>query len=455
MKIRTSLTIRYTSVTAILFLLFAGTVYYLSERSRSNAFLRDLKSEAITKAHLFLNNQVDAEMMQSIYINNKQFIDEVEVAIYTPEFEILYHDAISNDIIKENKSMINEIIDKQEISFFVDQYQAIGLVYQFDNKNYIITAAAYDGYGYSNRNMLWEWLAFIVFVSLITVVVIGYFLAKGALAPIRDIVKEADDITASQIDKRLPVKNEHDELGELSVTVNSLLDRLEKSFKSQKMFVSNVSHELRTPLAALITQLDIILLKDRSLDQYKSAIENALGDADRIVKLVNGLLDLTRTDYEQCEIAMANIRLDELILDAIGLVVKAHPNYQVELLFEQEADDDNVITVYANSYLLTLAIVNLIENNCKYSDNHTSLVQISYWANHATVRFSDNGIGMSDKDKDNIFKLFYRGDNKGNVAGHGIGMALTYKIITLHHGEISVHSKEAEGTTFLIKLPHV
>lgn len=455
MKIRTSLTLKYAGITILLFIVFAGAIFYLSERSRSNAFYRDLKSEAITKAHLFLNDKVDAETMQSIYLNNKQFIDEVEVAVYNPKFEILYHDALTNDIVKENAEMIKQILEKREINFTVDKYQAVGLVYPFQGNEYIVTAAAYDGYGYLNRNMLWEWLLLFAVIAVIIVVVVGYFFAGNALAPIRDIIKNAEDITALHIDKRLPVRDKRDELGELSITFNALLDRLEKSFKSQKMFVSHVSHELRTPMAALITQLDILSLKDRSVSEYKVAINNALIDADRVVRLINGLLDLAKSDYEQGQIKMQEVRMDELLIDAIDLVLKAHPEYHVELIFEQEADDDTVITVLANSYLLTIALVNLIENNCKYSLNHTSLVQISFWEHQTIVRFSDSGIGMSDKDKENLFKLFYRGDNRGDVAGHGIGMALTQKIINLHKGEIAVYSKEGEGTTFVIKLPHI
>ena len=101
MKIRSSLTLRYTLITAAVLLCFSLTVYYLSEHSRSNTFFRNLRSEAVTKANLFLSNKVDAHTMQSIYLNNKEFIDEVEVAVYNPEFEILYHDALQNDIVKE------------------------------------------------------------------------------------------------------------------------------------------------------------------------------------------------------------------------------------------------------------------------------------------------------------------------------------------------------------------
>lgn len=150
MKIRTRLTLQNTFVVAAVFLLCMVMIYLISERTRSRTFFHDLKSEAVTKAHLFLQNQVDAAIMQSIYLNNKKFINEVEVAVYTTDFQMLYHDAIQNDIVKENREMIDRILKQKEIEFYVDRYQAIGMVYSFAGKDYIVTAAAYDGYGHNN-----------------------------------------------------------------------------------------------------------------------------------------------------------------------------------------------------------------------------------------------------------------------------------------------------------------
>ena len=455
MKIRTMLTLQYAGLTAAVFLVFVIAVYYVSEHSRSNAFFRNLQSEAITKAHLFLNNQVDAATMQSIYLNNRQFINEVEVAVYTPDFRILYHDALQNDIIKETPEMVTRILKRKTINFYVNEYQAVGLVYTFEGKEYIVTAAAYDGYGYANRDALRNMLILLFIGGLTILAVVGYILAKSTLKPIRSIVKEAENITASHIDKRLPVKNEQDELGELCIAFNNLLERLEKSFNSQKMFVSNVSHELRTPMAALTAELDLALLKERTAEQYQSAIGNALQDTHRIIKLIDGLLNLAKADYQSEQIKMEEVRLDELLLDARELVLKAHPEYHVELVFDQEAENDNVLTVVGNNYLLTTAFVNLIENNCKYSSNRSSFVLISFWEQSAVIRLSDNGVGISDKDKENLFRLFYRGENKAFASGHGIGMTLTQKIIHLHKGELTVSSHQGEGTTFVVKLPHI
>lgn len=111
------------------------------------------------------------------------------------------------------------------------------------------------------------------------------------------------------------------------------------------MFVSNVSHEMRTPLAALTAELDLALQKERTPEQYRDTLNNALRDAHRMAKLTDGLLNLAKADYSKERIKMQEIRLDELLLDARSVILRAHPSYKVELIFEQESDDDRLITV--------------------------------------------------------------------------------------------------------------
>lgn len=457
MKIRTLLTLQYTAVTAAVLALCLVLIYCVSEHNRSQTFFRNLHAEAITKAHLFLNHQADAATMQSIYRNNRNFINEVEVAVYTPQFKMLYHDAVQIDIVKEDADMISRIMNTPGgIDFYVkDKYQAIGVVYKFKGKPYIVTAAAYDGYGHSNLAKLKETLFALFVIGLTLLFLAGYLMARHTLKPIRHVVSEAEGITASNIHKRLPVKNASDELGELCTAFNELLDRLEKSFSSQKMFVSNVSHELRTPLAALTAELDLALQLERTPEQYRSAIANALQDAGRMSRLADGLLNLAKADYGQDQIKMEEIRLDELLLDARAAVLRNHPDYDVELIFADEAEDDRMITVRGNVYLLNIAFSNLIDNNCKYSPDHSSRVQIAFYGPNAVVRLSDNGPGMSEEDLGNVFTLFYRGNRNSRVQGHGIGMPLAKKIVLLHRGRILVSSHKGEGTTFTVELPHV
>ncbi len=455
MKIKLKLTLEYSAITTLLFLTAMVSVYYVSARTRSETFYRSLEQEAVTKAHLFLSGKINPSIMHSIYLNNKNFINEVEVVVYQPPFHMLYHDELKSDIIKETPGMMNRILRQKRIHFKVGKYQAVGITYHFRKKQYIITAAAYDQYGITNMIALRNLLIWFSIVGISLLGLAGYILARLAFAPVKVLSDEAENITAKDINKRLPVKDDRDEVGELSIAFNRLLDRLEKAFKSQKMFVSNVSHELRTPMAALIAELELAVFKKRTSEEYEEAIQRALLDAHHVVKLITGLLNLAKADYLPEQIKMKNIRLDEQLLDARETVLKANPDYKVELIFENEAEDDSVLTVSGNSYLLTTAFINLIENNCKFSPNHTSSVHISYWEKVSILRFTDNGIGISEKDQKEIFKPFYRGENQDYTSGHGIGMALCFKIIQLHKGTIEINSLKGEGTTYIVSLPHI
>ena len=455
MKIRTRLTLRYSALTAVIFLMTMFAIYFFSEHVRSDSFYRNLQREAVTKAHLFLSGKVEASTMHSVYVNNRNFIDEVEVAVYKKPFTMLYHDAIQSDIVKETGKMISDINKKKSIQFYVGKYQAVGMTYVFEGQEYIVTAAAYDGYGYANLNSLKNILIILSLLGLSILMLVGHMLAGSALSPVQEIVKKVKAISANNIEERLPTGKNKDELDELSRAFNELLENLEKAFKSQKLFVSNVSHELRTPMSALIAETELSLLKPRDDERYRTSLNNILEDSRKVIKLIEGLLDLAKADYNPSQIKMEQVRLDELLIESQSMIIKAHPEYHIEVLFDGEADSDSVITVYGNRYLLTTAFKNLIENNCKFSDNKTSIIQIGYWEEESIIRFSDNGIGISDKDKENMFTPFYRGDNFTYSAGHGIGMTLANKIITLHGGNIDVKSKENEGTTFIVKLKHV
>lgn len=456
MKIKLRLTLEYSMLTALLMLATMFVIYAHSEKSRKSTFIQELQREAITKAQLFLNGYSTPETMHRIYENNRQFIDEVQVAVYEKPFTLVYHDAGNIDLLKEDTLMFRNMAKAGGVmNLNVGEYEAVIMDYSFEGKDYVLTAVAYDGNGRENIAALKRLLIAVSVICLTIIVISGFLFAYVALKPINRLLEEAEQITASSMDKRLPLNSNHDEIYELSVTFNSLFDRLEKAFNSQKMFVSNASHELRTPVAAMKAEMEILLMKDRTTEEYRHAIENMLNDAQRLTQLIDGLLKLAKADYNAESIKFEELRVDELLIDSVQHVRKLHPDYKVDVIFQEDIEDDSFVTVRANGYLLTNAFVNLIENNCKYSENKTSVVHISYWDSMTILRFSDNGLGMSEEDARNIFQPFRRGENKGYAHGYGIGMALVKKIVDLHGGRIEVHSSVGEGTTFIVNLPHI
>lgn len=453
MKIRTRLTLLFTFITATIVAAFAAITYYTAKENREKEFNVLLKKEAITKANLFFNAKVDKGTLQEIYHNNRKILNEVEVAIYDTSFTLLYHDAVDIDFVKETKQMIDEVIKKGEIDFYQADWQVIGLQYKYQNKTYIITAAAYDEYGYNKLDSLFRTICLVFVISIVVIYLAGRFFSQKAFEPIKEMTAKAANITATNLDLRLPSNNNKDELTELANTFNEMLNRLENSFDAQKYFVFNISHELRTPLAAIITELELSTNRDRSIAEYKNAIENALTDAKKLTRLFNSLLDLAKASFDPTEIAFKTLRIDEVLLDARLQVQKTNSDYKIDIHFDNDVDNDNQISVNGNEYLLKVAFINLFENGCKFSNTKQSTVYIAFHGEKIILRFVDKGIGISEDDILHIFTPFYRGDNKSFAEGNGIGLSLTQKIIALHKGTITVRSQQSKGSTFTIELP--
>jgi signal transduction histidine kinase len=204
-----------------------------------------------------------------------------------------------------------------------------------------------------------------------------------------------------------------------------------------------------------VAELELSLLKKRTNYEYEETIKRALIDTKRLVRLSNGLLDLAKASYDQTEISIKEVRLDELLMEAREAVLRSNPTYKVNIIFEREIEDADFISVKGNEYLLRVAFINLIENGCKFSEDHQSTVAISYFDNKSILRFSDRGVGISEDEQSDIFTAFYRGRNKTVAEGNGIGLSLTKKIVLLHKGKIVLASKTGEGTSFTIELPNI
>ena len=449
MKIKNKLSLLYTALTAAILLAFAGLIYYSAYQKREAEFYKSLKKEAITKANLFLNAKVEAKTLQTIYLSNREILNEVEAAIYDTSFALLYHDAVNIDVVKETKQMLREVMLKKEIYFYQNKWQVVGVEYKYTGKNYIVTASAYDQHGYDELQNLFKTISTVFFCSIVLIYFVGRFFSKKVLSPISNMVHKVKDITATNLDLRIPVKGK-DELAELASTFNGMLDGLEKSFDSQKEFVSNISHELRTPLSAIITELQLASEKDRAIAEYKSVIQNALNDSKKLVKLSNSLLDLAKASYDVRAITFKNMRLDEILIDAQNQVIKWDSSVIISISFENEIDE---IIVHGNEYLLKTGFINLMENACKFSKDKHCIVTISESKNKAILKFTDKGVGITPEDLKHIFMPFFRGENKTVAEGNGIGLSLTKKIIELHKGTISVVSSQNNGTTFVIELP--
>ncbi|MCX7651132.1 MAG: ATP-binding protein [Flavobacteriales bacterium] len=470
MTLRHRLALWFTAITAVLFALFSLLIYFSAAQNREKEFYALLKKEGVTKAQLVLSGRIEPAILQDIYRNNRQILDEVEVAMYDTTFALLYHDAVDVDVVKETPEMLALIIDQGTLRFKVKDYQAVGFVYSTQNKKFLITAAAYDQYGYAKLRNLRNTLLLSLALALLTLYWTGKFFAGRALRPVADITEKARKISATSLHLRLDSGNRRDELARLAHTFNDMLERLEKSFEAQKSFVFHIAHELRTPLAALMTEAELALSRPRSDAEWKEAVTHILEDARRLSQLVSHLLDLAKASYDPAGISFKPEAPDEILTEAAYELTKNHPDYKVDFIPSSEECSPEPMQIMANAYLLRVAFLNLMENGCKFSPDHTCRIRWKIFvhqdqksdtvakernsAAYVDIFFENSGPGIPAEDLPHIFEPFYRGSTQSRLhTGYGIGLSLSQKIIQLHKGRLDVESQPGLGAVFTVRLP--
>ncbi|WP_288448321.1 ATP-binding protein [uncultured Chryseobacterium sp.] len=452
MKIRTRLTLLFTLITAMLLGIYSVSIYYSSREARVQSFYSELQNEAIAKADLYFRSSLPEQEMHKLYKNNTRTLNEVQVAIYDSNKQLIYHDDAKVDYVKETPQMLAEIFERKKIDFFLNDLQVIGMVYHYEGKMYAVTAAAYDQYGYDYLTHLLTISIVSFFIILILIYLAGIFLSKKALSPLSEMVDQIKKITAGKLQLRLKTTKQKDELNELARNFNGMLERLENSFDSQKHFVSNISHELRTPLAAIIAELELASEKEKTKEEYQETVRYALEDARKMVTLSNSLMDLAKASYDPNEISFSEIRLDEILLESYTKITKENEGYKVSLNINDSVEEHQLI-IQGNEYLLQVAFNNLIDNACKYSPEHTCLIDVKANSKLLKISFMNTGSTIEKEDLQHIFEPFYRSETSRNEKGHGIGLFLTEKIIHLHHAGINVvseHNRTAFTVEFMI-----
>lgn len=451
MTIRTRLIVMFSSIVVALLVLFSTFLYWEEELHRQTIFSNRLKHEGITSAEaLFGNEKLSPQLLKLLDKNQMTVLDKEEVVIFDKNKKILYESG--TDYFDIPTERLDEVIRNGEIYWQVGQGEIFGFRYHVGTKDLLIFSSAVDVYGLSKQRNLAIMLITGCLLTTLVVFFAGWFFAGRALQPINRIIKQLDTITASNMDLRLDEGNRTDEIAQLSLRFNQMLERLQEAFRLQKSFVAHASHELRTPLTAITGQIQVSLLADDSPEELKAMIQSVLEDVQQLNKLANGLLDIASMDSNQIPLKYNLVNLTELLWSVRQELTEKKPEYEVFLFLEQEKD--MMPELYAHEALLYTALINLIENGAKFSDNKTVSVKIECVDDGAKVSVQNTGKVIPEKEIQEIFEPFKRGSNARNTPGHGVGLSLVKKIVELHQGQIQVESSESQGTTFTVSLPY-
>ncbi|MBL7999432.1 MAG: HAMP domain-containing protein, partial [Candidatus Kapabacteria bacterium] len=290
-------------------------------------------------------------------------------------------------------------------------------------------------------------------VALFISILGGYLLARYSLRPVDVLTHTAHEITAHNLGMRLPAPPVNDEIGRLTDTLNEMIARLESSFAQIRQFTSDASHELRTPLAILMGELELILRRPRTPDDYQQAISSALEEVVRLSKVVESLLDISRAETGQVHLQLDLMNISKLTEDVCEDLEIIAAEKQIAMKYEIQP----FATIVGDQARLHQVLLNVIDNAIKYTREGGS-VGVKLWVENTQtlISVSDTGIGIPADDIPHIFDRFYRVDKsrtRYDVPGTGLGLSIVKWIVEAHKGTITAASTENKGTVITITLP--
>ena len=336
--------------------------------------------------------------------------------------------------------MFGKILPENEIRFY----------FSSGNQNWLVS--------FNIRNVWNIWMMLMAGLMMCDLFRFIYFfrhdqrLNKRVLAPIRDITSMAETLSESNLSNRINIAGTKNELKDLAAVINRMLDRIERSYNSQKQFVSDASHELRTPISVIRGYTDMLKRWGKDdpdiLDEGIAAISQ---ETESMKELVESLLFLARHDKKTLMMEMSSFDTAELIREVQKEETMVHQDYH----FRTDRMDDLFITADRNMMKQVLRI--LCDNAVKYSSPGTNITLscIPEQNGYCCISVKDEGEGIRQEELPKIFDRFYRSDKarQSDTGGHGLGLSIARIIVVAHKGKIRVRSKPGSGSVFSVLLP--
>lgn len=284
-------------------------------------------------------------------------------------------------------------------------------------------------------------------ILLLILYLVIYFAASKAIAPVHQLINAAAGINDSNINTRLPLPDNEDEIYQLAKTINELLSRIDISIQQQKQFTADASHEIRTPLTAIRGTLEVLIRKQREPQQYEEKIKEVIFQTDRLNKLLDQLLQLAR--LESGSVKKETVYLNEILKEA---ELKFAKQIQEKKIFLTSSIDESV-SIKADYFFLSIIIDNLFSNAVKYASVNGK-INYSWNSINKTFSITNDGIEITQAQIPYLFDRFYRTDDSRNslIPGSGLGLSIVKKLADLQNIVINV-STAAGSTCFSLKFP--
>lgn len=280
-------------------------------------------------------------------------------------------------------------------------------------------------------------------LGILLVAVLGYWIAKLGLSPIRRLSQQANALPPHDPRQRLSVECAPPEIRELAVSFNNSLERREAAWRQLEGFNADAAHELRTPLTNLIGQTQVALRQPRSVDELQELLASNLEELDRMSSIVNDMLFLSSAENGNRAAELSNISLREESEKTVEYLEDSFAEREISVAIRGDAD------VTADRRLFHRALANLLSNSARYADERSTVtISIVRDGGFAMVKVSDQGEPIPPEQQLRLFERFYRADAARTRSGahHGLGLSIVRAIARMHGGDVFVSSANGVNT---------
>lgn len=275
------------------------------------------------------------------------------------------------------------------------------------------------------------------------------YLAGRGIIPVKVITETTKRITQNNLNERVILPHNKDELYDLSFNINELLQRIENAIERKRQFTSDASHELRTPLSTLKGTLEVLIRKPREQSEYEDKIKFSLSEIDRMTDTIEQLLLLARLDVDSRTMDRSLVPLPNIIDEILSGQKKQILQKKLTIAFQKGVLLEEMVPQYHTQLIME----NIIGNAIKYAKEASTIhIEITRSGPKVICNVQDEGIGIKKEDLDNVFKRFFRSDalHHKNIPGNGLGLSIAKKAADAINAEIHVESEFGVGTTFTI-----
>ncbi len=460
-SIRVRLTLWYGTALALILVLFAGTIYFVMSRAlrdQVDASLEEAASAAIRTLgeHRFGPFLIFEDLSQNfpeLALLDKFF------QIFGPAGQVTIQSAnIKSRDIPLSQTAFQSSLKGQATFESVRFDEGVPfrlLSVPIRHTERLVSILRVGTSLYPTEKMLQRLLLALVIASPIAIIVSllgGWFLAGRALMPVNVITRAAQRIADGDFTQRITSPRSTDEIGRLASVFNDMIARLEISFRQIRQFSADASHELRTPLTITKGETELALRRPREAEDYRQVLESNLEEIDRMSRIVDELLFLSRADLGEIKMTMTEVSLDDLVREVQLQASVLGQDQQVETVLLQV----DPITLQGDELRLRELLLNLVDNAIKYSHPNAKVeLSLIRKEDQAELKVRDYGIGVSSEEQQRIFDRFYRTDTARahTSKGTGLGLAICKWIVEVHHGTIQTQSSSDAGSCFTVRFP--